>query len=93
MSSAEALAMLRAGGSPRELGVSEQTLRNWRRQDQIDRRERDDGLTSDERESCKDPPARTPGSSSNGSAQTTSRASCGSARRSTRGTARLDVLP
>jgi transposase len=25
-------------------------LRNWRRQDQIDRHERDDGLTSDERE-------------------------------------------
>ena len=33
-----------------ELGVSEQTLRNWRRQDQVDRRERDDGLTGDERE-------------------------------------------
>jgi transposase len=50
----EALAMLRAGRSPRELaealGVSEQMLRNWRRQDQIDRHERDDGLTSDERE-------------------------------------------
>jgi transposase len=50
----EALQMLRAGRSPRELaealGVSEQTLRNWRRQDQIDRHERDDGLTSDERE-------------------------------------------
>jgi transposase len=30
--------------------VSEQTLRNWRRQEQVDRRERDDGLTSDERE-------------------------------------------
>jgi transposase len=50
----EALQMLRAGRTPRELadalGVSEQTLRNWRRQDQIDRQERDDGLTSDERE-------------------------------------------
>jgi transposase len=49
----EALELLRAGRSPRELaeslGVSQQTLRNWRRQDQIDRRERDDGLTSDER--------------------------------------------
>ena len=49
----EALEWLRAGRSPREvadsLGVSEQTLRNWRRQDQLDRRERDDGLTSDER--------------------------------------------
>ncbi len=33
-----------------ELGVSEQTLRNWRRQDQLDRHERDDGLTTDERE-------------------------------------------
>ena len=45
--------MLRAGRSPRDLsealGVSEQTLRNWRRQDQIDRHERDDGLTTDER--------------------------------------------
>ncbi len=50
----EAVQMLRAGRTPRELaerlGVSEQTLRNWRRQDQIDRRERDDGLTSDERD-------------------------------------------
>src|ERR687887_1464646 len=50
----EAVQMLRAGRSPRELaealGVSEQTLRNWRRQDQVDRHERDDGLTMDERE-------------------------------------------
>jgi transposase len=50
----EAVQMLRAGRTPRELaeslGVSEQTLRNWRRQDQRDRHERDDGLTSDERE-------------------------------------------
>jgi transposase len=50
----EAVQMLRAGRMPRELaeslGVSEQTLRNWRRQDQRDRHERDDGLTSDERE-------------------------------------------
>ena len=49
----EAIELLRAGRSPRELSeslaVSEQTLRNWRRQDQIDRRERDDGITSDER--------------------------------------------
>jgi transposase len=46
--------MLRAGRAPRELseslGVSEQTLRNWRRQDQADRHERDDVVTSDERE-------------------------------------------
>jgi transposase len=50
----EAVQMLRAGRTPRELaeslGVSEQTLRNWRRQDQVDRHERDDGVTSDERE-------------------------------------------
>jgi len=46
--------LLLAGRTPRELfesvGVSEQTLRNWRRQAQLDRGERDDGLTSDERE-------------------------------------------
>jgi transposase len=30
--------------------VSEQTLRSWRRRAQLDRGERDDGLTSDERE-------------------------------------------
>jgi transposase len=50
----EAVQMLRAGRTPRELaaslGVSEQTLRNWRRQDQVDRHERDDGLTTDERD-------------------------------------------
>jgi transposase len=50
----EAVQMLRAGRTPRELaeslGVSQQTLRNWRRQAQVDRRERDDGPTTDERE-------------------------------------------
>jgi transposase len=50
----EAIELLRAGRTPRELaeslGVSQQTLRNWRRQDQLDRHERDDGITSDERE-------------------------------------------
>ena len=50
----EAVQMLRAGRSPRELaeslGVSQQTLRNWRRQAQVDGRERDDGLTTDERD-------------------------------------------
>jgi transposase len=50
----EAVQMLRAGRSPRELaealGVSQQTLRNWRRQNERDRGERDDGLTSDERD-------------------------------------------
>lgn len=50
----EAVQMLRAGRTPRELseslGVSQQTLRNWRRQDQLDRHERDDGLATDERD-------------------------------------------
>ena len=50
----EAVAMLYAGRTPRELseslGVSEQTLRNWRRQDQRGRHERDDGPTRDERD-------------------------------------------
>lgn len=50
----EAVQMLRAGRTPRELaqslGVSEQTLRNWRRQDQADRHERDDVPTSDQLE-------------------------------------------
>jgi transposase len=31
------------------LGVSQQSLRNWCRQEQVERRERDDGLTKDER--------------------------------------------
>jgi DNA-binding NarL/FixJ family response regulator len=59
----EAVQMLRAGRTPRELaeslGVSEQTLRNWRRQDQRDRHERDDGLTTDELSSCAGCGART----------------------------------
>lgn len=50
----EAVQLLRAGRSPRELaeslGVSQQTLRNWRRQDERDRHERDDGVTSVERD-------------------------------------------
>ena len=32
------------------LGVTEQSLRNWVKQDQLERRERDDGLTVAERE-------------------------------------------
>jgi transposase len=50
----EAVELLRAGRTPRELskslGVSEQSLRNWRRQDQLDRRERDDGPTTEQRD-------------------------------------------
>jgi transposase len=46
--------LLLAGRTPSELaeslGVSQQTLRNWRRQAQRDVGERDDGPTSDERE-------------------------------------------
>ena len=50
----EAVELLLAGRTQQELskrhGVSEQTLRSWRRQAQLDRGERDDGLTTDERE-------------------------------------------
>lgn len=50
----EALSLLRSGArTPKalaaELGCTEQTLRNWLRQDQADRGERTDVLTSDER--------------------------------------------
>ena len=50
----EAVQMLRAGRTPRELaaslGVSEQTLRNWCRQDAADRHERADVPTTAELE-------------------------------------------
>jgi transposase len=50
----EAIELLRAGRTPRELaesvGVLQQTLRNWRREDQLDRHERVDAITSDGRE-------------------------------------------
>jgi transposase len=50
----EALELVRGGRSipdvAESLGVSPQTLRNWRRQGERDRGERDDGLTSVERE-------------------------------------------
>jgi len=50
----EAIRLLRSGGrSPKqlavELGCSEQTLRNWLRQDEADRGERSDLLSSEER--------------------------------------------
>ncbi len=34
----------------KELGIAESCLRNWLKQDQVDRRQRDDGVTSKERE-------------------------------------------
>ena len=49
-----AIALVRGGRSvpdvARELAVSPQSLRNWVKRDQLDRRERDDGLTSAERD-------------------------------------------
>jgi len=50
----EAVRLLRARArTPRqlalELGCSEQTLRNWLRQDELDRCVREDGLTTEER--------------------------------------------
>lgn len=50
----EAVGLLRSGRSipdvAEALGVSQQTLRNWSKQEQADRGERDDTLTSAERE-------------------------------------------
>ena len=50
----EAVALVRSGRSIRDvsesLGCSDQTLSNWVKQEQLDRHERDDGLTSAERE-------------------------------------------
>jgi transposase len=37
-----------------ELGIAESCLRRWLKQDQLDRRERDDGLTSVEREELRE---------------------------------------
>jgi transposase-like protein len=50
-----ALALVRQGERSipdiaRELGIAESCLRRWAKQDQLDHRERDDGLTSAERE-------------------------------------------
>ena len=38
----------------KELGIAESCLRNWLKRDQLDRRERDDGLTSKEREELRE---------------------------------------
>jgi transposase len=54
----EAVELVRSGRSIRDvaegLGVSQQTLRNWAKQVAVDRRERDDGLTSAEREELRE---------------------------------------
>jgi transposase len=50
----EAVELVRSGRSIRDvsdsLGVSQQALRNWVKQTQLDLHERDDGLTTNERE-------------------------------------------
>lgn len=50
-----AIELARGGERPmsdiaRELGVADSCLRRWVKQDQLDRREREDGLSSTERE-------------------------------------------
>lgn len=54
----EAVAMVRSGRSIKEvaesLGMTEQSLRNWVRQEQLDRHERDDGLTTAERDELRE---------------------------------------
>jgi len=54
-----AIGLARQGERPiseiaKELGIAESCLRNWLKQDQVDRRERDDGLTSKEREELRE---------------------------------------
>jgi transposase len=51
----EDVSLVRASGRPvrevaGELGVSSESLRIWLKQDQVDRGERDDGLTTEERD-------------------------------------------
>jgi transposase len=54
----EAVQMVRSGRSIKEvaesLGMTPQSLRNWVRQEQVDRHERDDGLTTAEREELRE---------------------------------------
>jgi transposase len=44
----------RAARVARELGIADWCIRDWIKQDQLDRRERDDGLTSAEREGLRE---------------------------------------
>jgi transposase len=54
----EAVQMVRSGRKLSDvatsLGVTEQSLRNWVKRDQLERRERDDGLTLAERDELRD---------------------------------------
>ena len=54
----EAVQMVRGGRTivdvAAALGVTEQSLRNWVKRDQLERRERDDGLTVAERDELRD---------------------------------------
>jgi transposase len=54
----EAVQMVRSGRTVRDvaesLGVNQQSIRNWVKQDQLDRHERDDGLTTAEREELRE---------------------------------------
>jgi transposase len=54
----EALELVRQGRSvpdvAESLGITARSLRNWKRQDERDRGERDDGLTSAEREELRE---------------------------------------
>lgn len=53
-----ALALVREGRPAaqvaRDLGIADSCIRNWIRQDQLDRHERDDGLMSAEREELRE---------------------------------------
>jgi transposase len=54
----EAVEMVRGGRTITDvatsLGVTEQSLRNWVKRDQLERRERDDGLTVAERDELRE---------------------------------------
>jgi transposase len=54
----EAVQLVRAGRTIKDvaesLGCSEQSLQNWVKREQLDRHERDDGLTSPEREELRE---------------------------------------
>jgi transposase len=54
----EAVQMVRSGRKLSDvatsLGVTEQSLRNWVKRDQLERRERDDGLTLAERDELRE---------------------------------------